>query len=310
MNNVIAIPVNDTFSFPECHWFLDRNFDECLHRIGEDHVIKALRVDGRSVLVRISAETDADANVHAGALRAAILNEPLTPAIQSAVTAYIREWFDLDRDILPFYRLLQKHKPLAYMANDFRGLRLIGIPDLFEAIAWSITGQQINLKFAYRLKRRLVEAYGEAVHFGGETHYIFPEASRLAAADPEDLRAMQFSARKAEYLIIAAKAFAAGQISKEKLRQLPDLAARQKALTDIKGIGIWTANYSLMKSLQEQTSIPYGDAGLLNALLQHGVIRDKNDQASMARFFQQFPGWESYVVFYCWRSLARPAFQR
>lgn len=302
MNNVIRIPVNDTFSFTECLWFLNRNFDDCVHRIGDDHVMKALKIDGSPVLLRISAEND-----H---LLAEVLNEQLTPAIQNAITAYIREWFDLERDIQPFYSLLGKQKSLAYMANDFRGLRLVGIPDLFEAIAWGIIGQQINLKFAYTLKRRLVEAYGETVMFGGDNHYIFPDAARLAAVNPDDLRGMQFSTRKAEYLVIAAQAFANGQISKEILQQLPDLAARQKALTDIKGIGIWTANYSLMKSLQEQTSIPYGDAGLLNALLQHGVIHDKNDQARMARFFRKFPGWESYVVFYFWRSLARPAFQR
>lgn len=302
MNNVIEIPVNDTFSFAECLWFLNRNFDDCLHRIGDDHVMKALKIDGKPVLLRISADKDN--------LCVEVLNERLTPHIKNAVTAYIREWFDLEREIQPFYKLLEKQKPLAYMANDFRGLRLVGIPDLFEAIAWGIIGQQINLKFAYKLKRCVVEAYGETVTFGGVSHYIFPDASRLAAINPDDLRAMQFSARKAEYLVIAAQAFANGQISKEKLQQLPDIAARQKALTDIKGIGIWTANYSLMKSLQEQTSIPYGDAGLLNALLQHGVIHDKNDQAKMARFFRKFPGWESYVVFYFWRSLARPAFQR
>lgn len=302
MNNVIEIPVNETFSFTECLWFLNRNYDECLHQLGDDHVIKALRINDLPVLLRISATENM--------LQAEILNECNTPAIRTAVAAYLSEWFDLKRDILPFYSLLEKHKPLAYMANDFRGLRLIGIPDLFEAIAWSIMGQQINLKFAYKLKRRIVEAYGETVLHNDSVHYIFPDAARLAVVHPDELRAMQFSAKKAEYLITAATVFANGQISKEKLQQLPDLEARQKALTAIKGIGIWTANYSLMKSLQEQTSIPYGDAGLLNALLQHGVIHDKNDQVRMARFFKKFPGWESYIVFYCWRSLARPAFQR
>lgn len=251
-------------------------------------------INGKPVLVRIAEGLQID-----------ILKGEDTPAVQQAIAAYITGWFDLERDVRPFYKLLKKHPALAYMADDFRGLRLVGIPDLFEAIAWSIIGQQINLTFAYKMKRRMVERYGSTVAFEGKDYYIFPDAATLAAADPAELRAMQFSARKAEYLIIAAEAFAMGRISKDMIRALPDTATRQKALTGLKGVGIWTANYSLMKSLQEQSSVPYGDAGLLNALLQHSIITDKKDHAGIVRFFEGFPGWESYMVFYLWRSLAK-----
>lgn len=43
------------------------------------------------------------------------------------------------------------------MTASYKGVRFIGIPDIFEAICWAIIGQHINLKFAYTLKRRLVE---------------------------------------------------------------------------------------------------------------------------------------------------------
>lgn len=76
-------------------------------------------------------------------------------------------------------------------------------------------------------------------------------------------------------------------------------------LMSVKGIGIWTANYALMKSLKEQSSIPYGDAGLLQALLIHNIITDKKDGLQIRNFFQEMRGWESYVVFYLWRSLAK-----
>lgn len=302
MNAVFDIPVKAPFSFAECLWFLNRNFDECLHRLGPDHVVKAIKIADTPVLMEVSGDVDR--------LRVKVLQPVCSPAIKQAITVYLREWFDLDRDIRPFYGQLRKYPALAYMTEDFRGLRLVGIPDLFEAVAWSIIGQQINLKFAYRLKRRIVEAYGEVVEHDGVPHYIFPEASRLAAVQPGDLRAMQFSAGKAQYLVTAARAFADGLVSKEMLLLQPDHATRQKTLTAIKGIGVWTANYALMKSLGEQSSIPFGDAGLLNALLRHSVIDDKTDQAKMAAFFQQFPGWESYVVFYCWRSLSRSDLQR
>jgi 3-methyladenine DNA glycosylase/8-oxoguanine DNA glycosylase len=77
-----------------------------------------------------------------------------------------------------------------------------------------------------------------------------------------------------------------------------------KLLTAIRGIGVWTANYALMKTLKQLQAIPYGDVGLLNALLNHGLIKDKKDTAGIEQLFRRFKGWESYLVFYLWRSLA------
>lgn len=289
----MQLATDRNFSFSETHWFLDRNYDECLHHVTPGQITKALRIGDQKVLFRIRE-----------GLQIEILVGEDAPVIREAIHAFITEWFDLDRDIQPFYDQLSQHPVLAYMRDAYRGLRIVGIPDLFEAIAWSIIGQQINLTFAYKMKRRMVERYGDVISYEGRDYHIFPDAAVLAKADPAELRTMQFSARKAEYLIIAAAAFANGQISKDMIRALPDTATRQQALTALKGIGIWTANYSLMKSLQEQSAVPYGDAGLLNGLVKHGIIADKKDHAAIMAFFKAFPGWESYVVFYLWRSLA------
>jgi DNA-3-methyladenine glycosylase II len=295
-NHLIRIPAGNDFSFRECHWFLHRNLDDCLHEIAGDAIIKALRVKGQTLLCKISAEP--------GAVTAEILQGSNSEETKQAVVDFIGEWFDLGRDLTPFYRLLRQHHRLRYMPADFNGLRLVGIPDLFEALCWCITGQQINLRFAYTLKRRLVEQYGEQLHYQGKTYYLFPQPAALAAADTAVLRSMQFSARKAGYLTGLAHDFVHGTISKEQLVQLPDDAARQQVLLSLKGIGIWTANYALMKSLRAPSSVPYGDAGLLNALVQHQLIEDKNDHTGIHHFFSRFPGWESYMSFYLWRSLA------
>ncbi|MNE65711.1 DNA-3-methyladenine glycosylase [compost metagenome] len=133
---------------------------------------------------------------------------------------------------------------------------------------------------------------------------MFPHYSVLAEASFDELKDMQYSTQKANYIISTAKAFSNGEISKEMIRQLPELSAKQKALTNLKGIGIWTANYVLMKTLKEFTCIPYGDIGLLNALANHQIISDRKDLDTINRFFEDFKGWESYLTFYLWRSLA------
>lgn len=62
----------------------------------------------------------------------------------------------------------------------------MGIPDLFEAIAWGILGQQINLTYAYTLKRRLVEKFGTSVEYEGKRFWLFPTPDVIANLTVED----------------------------------------------------------------------------------------------------------------------------
>lgn len=292
----VSIPLPDLFSFEECLWFLDRNFDDCMHRIEAGKIYKALDTGQGKVLCCMYQNGDE--------LQINLLQGKATTFNLQFVSAYVREWLHMDADIQPFYHQLSKVKKLAYMTEAFRGLRLPSIQSLFEALCWSIIGQQINLTFAYKLKRRLVEQYGENMLYEGHTYYIFPAYAAIAAASVEELRAMQFSGQKAIYLIELAKAFETGRISKPMLMELPTLAERQQALVALKGIGIWTANYTLMKSLRAPDSIPHGDVGLLQALVAHGIMKDRKDLAAAERLYKRFKGWESYLVFYLWRSLS------
>lgn len=289
----MLIPVPDQFSFGECLWFLNRNFDDCMLTIRDNCIYKALELEGQKILIRVSEE------------QAGICVETLVgSADKELIISYISEWFDLDRDIQPFYTLLSAEHSMAYMIQEYHGLRLVSITDMFEAICWSIIGQQINLTFAYKLKRRLVELFGSQVVYEGQPYYVFPEPEVLAGTTAEELRALQFSQKKAEYIIVVAKAFAEGHISKQRVSGLATLPEKQKLLTDMKGVGIWTANYVLMKCLREPDCIPHGDVGLLQALQNHRVIEKRYETDVIARFFGKYRGWESYLVFYLWRSLS------
>lgn len=284
------------FSFDECLWFLNRNYDDCLHHIAPGSLSKAICINGENIAFSLR-----DQDRH---LALDLIHGGRDAARQDALVQYIIEWFDLERDIAPFYQLLQKNKTLGYMAHDFAGFRLIGIHDLYEALCWSIIGQQINLTFAYTLKRRLVEHYGDNLSVDGLSLHIFPRPEVLEHVPIAELRALQFSERKAEYLLLVSQLFAAGSISKQHLLQCASYEEQVALLTAIRGIGIWTANYALMKTLKQLQAIPYGDAGLLNALLNHGLIKDKKDNAGIDKLFKRFKGWESYLVFYLWRSLS------
>ncbi|CAG4997700.1 DNA-3-methyladenine glycosylase [Dyadobacter sp. CECT 9275] len=295
-NHLMLIPRPALFSFQECIWFLNRNYDDCLHTIRDATVTKAVAFGSNDLLFKVREE---------GAfLRIEVLSGAPDTALKNQLVDYVTFWFDLERDITPFYQLLETDPKLAYMATDYKGLRLMGIEDLFEVLCWSIIGQQINLTFAYKLKRRLVERYGRKIEYAGEVHFIFPDPEVLAGADLAELRVMQFSLKKAEYIIGMANVFKTGMLSREMIVNEPDFEARQKKLTSFKGIGVWTANYALMKSLRDSAGIPHGDVGLLKALQHHNFIADRKESTKINVLLSRFKGWESYLVFYLWRSLA------
>ena len=286
----IPIPIN--FSFQECLWFLDRNYDDCLHEVGQNLVRKLLSFEGIPTLIEIHEESNY-----------LVINVLSGKNSENEIIEFVKEWFDIDRDLTDFYELLGQDAELAYMNLDYKGLRLLGIPDLFEALCWSIIGQQINLTFAYKLKRKITEAFGTKLTYKNSNYYLFPSPEIVANLQVSDLMPMQFSTRKAEYLIEIAKQFVSQNISKSKLEQMTTPEAI-KALVSVRGIGEWTANYALMKSLKRLECVTYGDVGLYNALFALKGFPKRPSREQLDLFFEKFKNWEAYTVFYLWRSLA------
>lgn len=288
------LPIPPIFSFQECLWFLDRNYDDIMHRVTATSVVKPFRVGEKVALLEISEQ---EGNLLVEFRDGEVLEE-------SALREQVSALFDLETNLAPFYERLRLDPELAFMASDYYGLRLMGISDLFEALCWSIIGQQINLTFAYALKRRLVALVGQEIEHGDEVFYAFPTPERVATLTVEQLRPLQFSGRKAEYLIGVAQAFESREISRAQLLSLPTPAAMAERLTALRGVGEWTAHYAMMKSLNIPTALPYGDVGLYNALAALKDLPKRPSRIELASVFDHFKGHEAYLTLYLWRSLA------
>jgi len=286
----------DIFLFTECLHFLDRDYDDCLYSIEDDRVIKPLLIDGVQTLFKITDASDR--------LKIELLAGEPSKAIVEEAARYVTDWFDLERNLHPFYQLLENHDPLSYMAAKYYGLRLMRIPDLFEALCWCVVGQQINLTFAHKLKRQLVETYGTFITYESKRHYFFPEAEVLAGLAVDDLKELQFSRQKAEYIIGIAKDVADGSLKKQELVAYDETQKMLKRLKKIRGVGDWTANYVLMKSLGRTDCITHGDTGLQSAVSQILGLDRKPTRKEVETFFEPFAGWESYLNMYLWRTLS------
>ncbi|MCK6618968.1 MAG: DNA-3-methyladenine glycosylase 2 family protein [Calditrichaceae bacterium] len=294
---MMTISTPPEFSFAECLRFLNRSPRECLHYAADGELFKPLKVGNAAVLLRVRQNG-------AGGLAIDFPQGAAGETFRAAAANYICEWLDLERDLKPFYAIANNDSLLEKLARQYYGLRLIGIPDLFEALGWAVIGQQINLQFAYTLKKRLVEAFGEKVVHREREYWLFPAPAVVARLKPEDLLGMQFSRRKAEYLIGIARLLAGGEISREKiLGQSGGIENMRRRLQQIRGVGEWTADYVLMKCFRVPSAFPIGDAGLHNALkIQLGLSR-KPSLAEIKALARGWKGWEAYATFYLWRSL-------
>jgi DNA-3-methyladenine glycosylase II len=288
----IALPKN--FNFSECLWFLDRGFDECMHQVADGKVRKLFEIENQKVLVEVSYK---DEFLKVETLCGELKDEKKLKEI-------ISDWFDLERDLSPFYDLLKQDADIAFLSEKYAGLRLMAIPDIFEVMCWSIIGQQINLTFAYKIKRALVEHYGEFVEYENQKYYLFPKPEILKNADVELLKEMKFSRQKIDYMCNLAHSFANGDISFEKVKAKNSHQEMLEFLVSFRGIGEWTAQYTLMKCLKNSEAIPYGDAGINQALFGLKNIAKKENRSQLEAIFAQYPGWEAYLVFYLWRWLS------
>ncbi len=282
------------FSFELACSFLERSPRELLHRVEGGKVYKALFVAGKNILLAIEQDKSD--------LIIQFLNHNPTAIEKEYVTEYVYQWFDLNTNLKPFYNLVEGDKLLGPLIKKFYGYRIVGQPDLFESLVWAVLGQQINLTFAYTLKQRFVEQFGEVIEHEGQKYFMFPSQDVVAQLTPELLLALQFSKQKANYTIGIAQAFASGEITKESLQHL-SLAEGKEKLMKIKGIGNWTANYALMKTFRYPDAFPLEDVGIHNAIKNLKGMKSKPTLDQVKRIFKKYKGWEAYATLYLWKSL-------
>jgi DNA-3-methyladenine glycosylase II len=148
----------------------------------------------------------------------------------------------------PSYAALLAADPvIAALDARFAGLRQVRQHDLFAALVRCISAQQVNLRWAVTTRRRLAEAFGTRHEVAGAFAYHLDPA-RLADVPVEAIRALQFTTRKAEYLVLAARAVVEGKLLLEDLEALDDEAAIER-ITAVRGLGRWTAEWVLARTL-------------------------------------------------------------
>lgn len=298
VNEEILIQLPGDFDMKANLGYLERSKNECMYEIENDTITRAMAIGETRALVQINVMDNKQLRVHfLGNSR------PIEQRQRAYVVNYIREWLDLDTDLTTFYEMAKVDPLLKKPVADFRGLRVVGIPDLFEALCWGVLGQQINLTFAYTLKRQFVQKFGDSIEWNGKTYWVFPSYSRIAQLTPTDLADIKMTLKKSEYIIGIAQLMASGELLKEKLLGMNSFKAVEKSLIKIRGIGPWTANYVLMRCLRFPNAFPIDDVGLINSIKTISNMDRKPTKDEILALSIPWKNWESYATFYLWRVL-------
>jgi DNA-3-methyladenine glycosylase II len=235
---------------------------ELFRRSGDDLID---RWDG-SRLVRVlstSPSVSASASLPFVAVKQGTVDEPAfeVSSTQPAVLDAVATTFT---PAPPEYAdLLAQDPVLARLNASFPGIRQIRQLDLFTALLRCISAQQVNLRWAVTTRRRLAETFGTRHEIDGECVYSL-DPERVASVDPAQIRALQFTTSKSEFIVAVARALADGTISLDALARLPDDEVIARLCT-IRGIGRWSAEWVLARTLGRPCVVA-GDLGVRKAV--------------------------------------------
>jgi len=188
----------------------------------------------------------------------------------------------------------------------------------FGSLARSIVYQQISIRAARSIHNRLLDTCGGMRNV---TQVSAPSVSPLDGAvgdaipssavltpegilqvTPEALRACGLSSQKVAYITDLARKTADGHVEFERLPALSDDEVIA-ALTQVKGIGVWTAQMFLMFSLQRPDILPSADLGIRNAIKLLDRLKEAPTPAEVERRGRKWRPYASAASWYLWRSL-------
>ncbi|MCQ6275212.1 DNA-3-methyladenine glycosylase 2 family protein [Bacillus sp. V3B] len=189
---------------------------------------------------------------------------------------------------------------LKSLFKEHYGTALVLDFDLYNCLLKCIIHQQLNLAFAHTLTERFVKTYG----YEQESVWFYPAPEQVAQLTVADLRELQFSGRKAEYVIGIAKKVVNGELHFDQIRMLSEQEISDK-LIKLRGVGPWTIQNFLMFGLGRPNLFPFADIGIQNALKKQFELAEKPTKAEMEQFVQGWEPYLSYASLYLWRSIEK-----
>jgi DNA-3-methyladenine glycosylase II len=297
MRRTAPLSVRPPLAFDLALRYLAASPSAVVEQVEDGEYVRPVCLRGRWLLLRVREERGRVAR-----LLVTLEGRRVSTADLEAASALVTRLFATAEDVTPFVRAVRRFPRLAALARRCRGLRPVLIGDPFEALIWAVIGQQVNITFAAKLKRALLERFGGTLVEGGRRYSLFPAPERLASLRRADLRPLQFSRQKADYIIGLSQAIAQGTLDFTTLTGLPTAEAVAR-LTAFRGVGRWTAEYVLLRGLGDRDALPAADGGLRRIVGEEFGLGRLAREEEVRAIAAPIAGWRGYLAFYWWFTL-------
>ena len=204
-----------------------------------------------------------------------------------------------DVNLAPFYAVARADERLWAVVGPLYGVHHLQAETVFEALCLVVIEQQISLAAALRAQRALAEWSGLFVEHHGDRYPLFPTPEQLAAADPADLHAvLKITHRRVGVLQHVASQIVSNNLNLEALRSHP-AADTYKTLMAIKGVGHWTAAWTLIRGLSQYNYAAHNDVALRDAVAYYFFDSDERISAdAVAKVFTDYGNHAGLAAFY------------
>jgi DNA-3-methyladenine glycosylase II len=271
------------------------NGDRQIRRSENGRFRQVIRVNGKLFLATVEAAGTVDKpKVHVE-LKS---DSEITAEDKKTASEAVNALFSLDVDLKPFYETVKNDQVMAAVTRKLWGLKSPTTSTVFEALVDAIVEQQISIKVAHTIEARITKKFGAVLDLEGDVYYVHPTPQRLAAVSTEELRQCGLSFRKAEYIKGAATLIAEGKLDLENFRSYESSEQIIKELDAVRGIGVWTAEFTMLRGMQRLEALPADDLGLRRVISRY--YRDgKIVQSSEARrIAENWGNWKGLAAYY------------
>ncbi len=196
----------------------------------------------------------------------------------------------LDHDVRPFHRQFRRDPLLAPAIRRRPWLRPRRLPEPFEALAWAITEQLIEIGRAVGIQRRLIRRFGRRSPCG--TLLDAPSSTSMARRAPAELEACDLSAGRSLAMVRAARQVASGRVD----LNLHEPAWRR--LRTIPGVGSWTVEKLALHGQGRDDQLPAGDLAYVKLV---GVLQRLGRRATedeVRSFFAPYAPYQALAGIY------------
>jgi len=269
--------------------------DPQIRRYDNGKFWQLIRVDGQLLLTTVTSagtveEPKLIVNLESdSSIRKSVVGEA------TGTAAFI---FNLTFDLESFYRQVRRDPVIAELTCKLRGLRSPATATVFEALIDSIVEQQISLNVANKMEKRLTKEFGEKLVLGKETYYAYPEPNELASASISKLRDCGLSRRKGEFIKHISMMAEEGKLDLEGLKDHENTENIAAELDQIPGVGVWTAEMTIVRGMHRMEAFPADDIGLRRVIARY--YRDGKEVTSeeARKIARSWGTWKGLAGFY------------